>query len=239
MRRARTLLAPLVLLALAGCASSGVSERHSELAPGERLARPDRVLVYRFAVTPEELPASSPAAAQLPAPATAPTAEELAAARKLSESVAVHLVREIGALGIPAVRGEREQPRLGDIAIQGYFASIDEGSAAARLVVGFGSGAAELKTVVRGYQMTESGLRPLGSATIDAGGGGGAPGMVLPLAVTILTANPLGLAIGGAAKVSQEAAGGGRIDAAGKRTAQRIAEELRARFVEQGWIEAP
>ena len=120
--------------------------------------------------------------------------------------------------------------------IRGYFGSIDEGSAAKRMIVGFGSGAADLKTFVEGYLMTEQGLRRLGSGEIDSGAKGGSPGLLVPLAVTIATANPIGLAVGGAVKVAGEATGSDTIKGSAKRTADLIAKELRPKFEEQGWI---
>jgi len=226
----------LVLVVLAGCASTKVTQSRPGVGQTERLPRPDRILVYRFAVTPAELPAGSATAQEASAPSQPPTPEELEVGRRLGEAVATQLVEEIRAMGIPAVRGEREKPRLHDIAIRGYFASIDRGSALERIAVGFGSGSAALTTVVEGYQMTEQGMRRLGSATVESGANK-TPGMVVPLAVTIATANPIGLAVGGAVKLTQEATGSGKIEASGKRTAHEIAKELRVRFQKQGWID--
>ena len=41
------------LLVLAGCASTKVTERQAYT--GEKLARPDRIIVYDFAATPDEV----------------------------------------------------------------------------------------------------------------------------------------------------------------------------------------
>ena len=51
------------------------------------------------------------------------------------------------------------------------FESVDSGSAIKRVVLGFGSGASDLKTAVEGSLMTERGLRRLGSGEVDSGGG--------------------------------------------------------------------
>ncbi len=119
--------------------------------------------------------------------------------------------------------------------IIGYFESVDEGSAAKRVVLGFGSGAAEMTTEVEGYLMTDQGLRKLGSREIDAGGGK-TPGVAVPLAVTIATANPIGLIVGGALKVGGELTGKSTIEGTADRTAKKIADELRLAFERQGWI---
>jgi hypothetical protein len=62
------------------------------------------------------------------------------------------------------------------------------------VVLGFGSGGSELKTVVRGFLITPEGLRALGSGEVEAGSGK-MPGRAVPLVVTVATANPLGLAV--------------------------------------------
>ena len=92
-----------------------------------------------------------------------------------------------------------------------------------------------MKTRVEGYEMTSTGPRLLGSGEIDSGTGKG-PGLILPLAVTLATANPIGLAVGGAVKVGTEVSGYSTIEGVSKRTAREIGEQLRAAFQRQGWI---
>jgi len=156
--------------------------------------------------------------------------------RRLGAQVAAELVKEIREMGLPAVGAVGQAaPQVDDIVIIGYFASIDEGRAAKRMVIGFGSGAAEMETRVEGYLMTPQGLRKLGAGTVDAGGGK-SPGVAVPLAVTIATANPVGLIVSGAAKVGGEATGRTTIKGTAERTAKKIADELRVAFQKQGWI---
>ncbi len=206
---------------------------------GERLARPHRILVYDFGSTPDQVPPESAIASQITLPTEPPSEDELEVARELGESVSTELTKDIVDMGLPAFRAATQPPaKPGDLVIKGYFLTVDEGSTFKRVVIGFGAGSAELKTFVEGYQMTEYGLRRLGSGEIESGSFGGTPGMVIPIATTIITANPIGLVVGGAVKVGQEIAGTTKIQASGKRTADLIAEELRPKFEEQGWIEA-
>ncbi len=120
--------------------------------------------------------------------------------------------------------------------IKGYFLSIDEGSAVKRMVIGFGSGGAELKTAVEGYQMTPQGLRKLGSGTVEADPGK-APGAALPAAVAIASGNPIGLIVSSAVKVQGQLSGRTTIEGRGKQTAKEIADALKPRFQQQGWIQ--
>jgi hypothetical protein len=224
-----------VLAALAGCASTKVTE--SRDYQSGRIARPDRIIVHDFAATPADIPAWSAAAHRHAAPSTPQSAEEIETGRNLGAQVAKELVAEIRGMGLPAeLAAGHSAPRVGDIVIIGYFESIDEGSAIKRVAIGFGSGGAELVTQVEGYRMTDQGLRELGSREIDAGAGGKTPGVVVPLAVTIATANPIGLIVGSAVKVGGEVTDKSTIEGSAKRTAAKIGDELRAVFQKQGWI---
>jgi hypothetical protein len=124
---------------------------------------------------------------------------------------------------------------VGDALVIGYFVSVDPGSATKRVVLGFGSGGAELKTVARGYLATPEGLRALGSGDVEAGSGK-LPGGAVPLVVTVATANPLGLAVSGAAKTYGEVSGSETIEGAARRTAHEFAEKIQLTAERQGWI---
>jgi hypothetical protein len=103
------------------------------------------------------------------------------------------------------------------------------------VLVGFGAGAAELRTAVEAYQMTTEGLRQLGRGQIRSEGGE-LPGMVLPLAVVAATNSPIGLIVGGGAKATGEVTDSETIEGAAERTADEIAAQLRTAAEEQGWI---
>jgi Domain of unknown function (DUF4410) len=223
-----------ILLALSGCASTEVSNR--ETYAGEKLARPDRMIVYNFAATPEEIPASS-TLSSAPADATTPqTAKDIEEGRKLGAEVARQLVVDLQNMGLPAVQAAGQPPpRVGDIVIKGSFVTIEEGSAGKRVLLGFGSGASDLKTVVEGYQMTAQGLRKLGGGDVAAGGNK-TPGMVVPLAVAAATANPLGLLVVGGMKAYGEVSGSSTTEGRAKSTADEIAAQLKVAAQKQGWI---
>jgi hypothetical protein len=222
----------LVVAVVGGCASSEVTAYR----PYEgRIARPDRIIVYDFAATPADLPADvAIAGSGLPSPAQTP--EQLAVGRKLGAEIAANLVEEIRALGLPAVRAAGQPgPQVGDGLIVGYFTTVDPGSATERVVLGFGAGGAELKTVVRGYLKTADGLQALGSGEVEAGSGK-MPGGAVPLVVAVATANPIGLVVGGAVKAYGEASGSETIEGAARRTAKEIAGKIEATARKQGWI---
>ena len=223
------------LVLVAGCNTMKVSDRQI-VDPKEKIARPDRILVYDFTTNAADLPAGSALVPNVTPPDQPPTEKEVEAGRALGKAVAKELVAEINKMGLQAVVGEgAPAPAIGDIAIYGAFISVDEGSAAKRIVVGFGSGSADVKTFVEGFLMTDRGLRRLGSGELNSGGNK-SPGVAVPFLVTLATANPIGLVVGGAAKAYGEISGSQEIEGAGKRTAAEIAKELKVRFVQQGWI---
>jgi len=225
----------LALVAALGCASTKMSDRDEYT--GGKLPKPGRIIVDDFVVTPDDLPSWAQARLEAQPPTKPMTPEELEAGRALGTAVASELVQKIDAMGLNAVRAAGQPaPQQNDIVIIGYFTSIDRGSAVERVVVGFGKGDASLSTHVAAYRMNAGSLEKLGSGTTTAGGGK-TPGVILPAVVTIATANPIGLAVGGAVKAEGEISGRGTIEGSGKRTADKIAQVLEGRFKEQGWIQ--
>lgn len=157
-------------------------------------------------------------------------------ARQLGTRIAAELVMAIQAMGLPAVQvSQGATPQLNDIVIRGYLASIDKGSASKRLLLGFGAGGSELTTVVEGYQMTATGLRKLGSGTVGAKGNK-TPGAAVGGAAWLLTGSPIGLIASGGMKIYGEASGSATVEGRAKATAKEIADVLKTRFQEQGWI---
>ena len=226
-----TIVSICALAVLAGCASSDVASRRSYTAD-EEIARPGRIIVHNFAATA----ADAAIAGRYDRRDTPQTAEEIELGRELGVRVADELVKDILAMGMPAERaGSGPAPQPGDLVIKGEFVSIDEGSRLKRMLIGFGAGAAELKTFVEGYQVTADGLRPLGSAEIEAGGGK-MPGMIVPVVGGAIAGRATtSAAIAGGLNVAQEL-GPESMQAAANRTAEEIAKVLEEAFKKRGWI---
>lgn len=231
---ARQIALATSLLLIAGCASIKVTDRDEY--EGAKLARPDQILVHDFAATVEDLPEWSDAAKTHAGDQARPSAEQLEIGRKLGSQMAYVLVERIRAMGLNAERVVRgTQTREGDLAIVGYLTSLDEGSGVKRVMLGFGSGAAEVTSQVEGYVATRDGFHKLGSGETTSGAGK-SPGTVVPILVTIVTHNPIGLLVTAPIKVGGEIAGKGQIEDVGERMADKIADELEIKFREQGWI---
>ena len=224
----------LVSILLSGCAKTDITSRQEY--KGGKIARPGQIIIHDFSATPGDVPANSSLAGVHVEHSTPQTPEQIETGRKLGAQVAAELTAEILKMGLPAVRATAQTtPRVGDLVLKGHFISIDEGKADKRVLVGFGSGAAQLTAMVEGYQVTSQGPRLLGSGQLESGSGK-MPGMVAGVAALAATGNPIGLVVGGAAKIRGERKDTQTIEGAAKRTAEEIAKQLQIKFKEQGWI---
>jgi uncharacterized protein DUF4410 len=228
------LLLPVIVIVLAGCASTKITQRE-QLVTGP-IPRPNTIWVYDFAATAAEIPANSALAGANGVVAPPQTAAQIADGKKLGNQIATALVAQISAMGLPCqLASTATRLQINDITIRGYLLSVEPGSTAKRVAIGFGSGASSLSTMVEGFQMTARGLRKLGNGTVDAGGGK-SPGMILGVATFIATKNPAGLIINAGVQTYGQASGSSTVEGRAKATAKVIGDALKQRFQQQGWI---
>lgn len=208
-----------VVMLMAGCASNQVTT-DPQISANEQLPRPEHILVYDF-VAASSGQAVSDASMQA----------------QVGKEITINLVNSIRDMGMPAEQASPTTPmQINDIVLKGYILSMNEGNEAERVAIGFGSGASDLKVQVEGYQMTSQGLRKLGSGTDDAGGSK-SPGAALGVAGAIATANPAGLIISTGMKVYGEESGSSKVEGRTKQVVQEIADRLKSKFQQQGWIQ--
>jgi hypothetical protein len=220
---------------MAGCASTKVSNRQ-QMVSGS-LPRPNQIWIYDFAATPADVSPETSLAGEATQNAAPQTDEQLAEGRKLASQITADLVEQIRGMGLPAASGSAAtRPQLNDILIQGSLLSVEQGSAAKRIAIGFSAGASELKVAVEGFQMTASGLRKLGSGDVGSGGNK-TPGSAVGLATLIATGNPAGFIVSTGMKVYGEKSGKNTVEGRATKIAQEIGDVLKTRFQEQGWIQ--
>lgn len=236
----RIVLCLFAIVAIVGCASSVITARQEY--KGGKIAKPDHIIVYDFAATSADVPAESAIAGQYTEHSTPQTEEQIENGRQVGAEIAKFLVEYIHSMGLRAERASSQTtPRIGDLVIRGYLITLNEGSAAKRVTIGFGSGASQLKATAEGYLMTDRGLQKFGFGTADTSGSK-SPGTALALAGAIATANPAGLIISSGMKVYEEAtfseAGevSSKIEGRVENMASEIANVLQVKFNEQGWI---
>ena len=225
----------LALLVIAGCASTKVTSRDED-AVG-KLPRPAHIWVYDFAATPDDVPGESALAGQHSEHNPPQTAEQIKTGRQLGTEIEAELVKLIRGMGMPAEHAVKAtKPQINDLVLRGYLVSYNKGSAAKRILIGFGSGASDLKVAVEGFQMTAQGLRKVGSGTTDSEGGK-TPGADLGALSLIATHNPVGLIVSSGLKIYEEKSGKSTVTGRAEQTAKEIADVLKKRFQEQGWID--
>jgi hypothetical protein len=224
----------IALMLLTGCASTKVSDR--ETVYSGPLPKPNQIIVYDFVTSPEGVQPDSALATQNVAPSVPPSPQQAELDRQLGMQIAVELAQEIRNMGLPGVKATQSTtPQVNDIMLRGYLLTVDKGSAVERVALGFGAGASDLKTLIEGYQMTPKGPRKLGQGDVNAGGSK-TPGAALGLATLLITHNPVGLVVSTGVKAYGEASGSATIEGRAKATAKEIADQLKFRFEQQGWI---
>ena len=208
-----------------------------EASGDTKLPYPERILVYDFAVRSSEIPPDSPAVDTLSAAIDDPhnTPQQLALAHEIAGVLAEELVDELKALGLPAMRWSGPAPQMTNgYSIEGEFLTIDEGSALARMIVGFGVGGSELRVLAQAYHITPTAKVLLSAVEVSAESSK-KPGIAATL--------PVGAAISGVATATAVSTGVGVVtelnqgvrDGA-RDTAEAIVELMKRRMKEQGWI---
>src|SRR2546427_827141 len=208
-----------MLLVTVACGPASV-QRVS--GPSGALPRPDRILVYDFAVTPDEVRLDSGLSTQLGQlfgggqnPGTSRTAEEIKIGHAVANAVANALVKELNQYGLPAERA-LSAPSAGGrlLMIKGQFVSIDEGNRTERVLIGLGAGRTGVQASVQVYEITPEGMRNVESLQADA-----------------KSSYKSGMAL-------MMGAGGfwDTVNSDGSRLAKNVAKNLGQFFVIQGWI---
>ena len=234
VNRHKLVLGMFALLLVAGCASTEIYNRQ-KIVTGP-IPRPAHVWVYDFGATPEDVPADSALAGQYSQDAAYQNKEQIETGRKLGAIIATELVKQMRDMGMPAehaVTGTSLQ--INDIILRGYLVSFDEGDSTKRVMIGFGSGSSNVKVTVESFQVTAYGLLKLGSGSASAGASK-TPGAAVGAATFIATANPAGLIVSTGMKVYGEKSGKSKIEGRADQIAKEIADVLKERFQEQGWV---
>src|SRR6516162_1042762 len=139
----------LLMVVVCGCAGSYVQPQMQTTAT--RLPRPPRVLVYDFAVSPDEIVEDQNVLRQFADAETDTTDSRRARtiAHDIADSMADALVARIRAMGLRAERAGRDtRVYYDDLKIEGAFLDVNQGNQLKRLVIGFGVGASRVDTEV-------------------------------------------------------------------------------------------
>src|ERR1700730_6405722 len=228
-------------LMVAACAPTKVRSV-SSYRGDESLPRPDRVLVYDFAISPEQVSLNRGLFARLGRDVTSAstTEAELQIGREVADGFSTELVKRIQRLGLPAERAAADQVvPPGTLAITGQFLSIDEGNRMRRTVIGFGAGQSEVNA--RAQVALQPAHGPLLAEEFETKAESARTPGVGPMVGT-------GIAVRGAAGVASSAAVSGgvhaltehrtEVEADARRIADELGKQLGKFFARHGWIAA-
>jgi len=200
----------------------------------EPMNQPPLVLVYDFAVHPDDVVVDAFGPAFLPAPGSQP--DPPSRGRRVANTLAAAMVEKLRAGGIRAERaGARTTPPREAILVKGQFVTVSGKDDAPRMTIGLGPGSSTLRVQVQAYQVTESGdLRRI--AEREVGGAGIAAPSAQPVSEQprppVRPATPAVIA-GGLTFVLRSQA---NVEADTDRLADLFAERAVEFYRRQGWL---
>ncbi|MBO1358306.1 DUF4410 domain-containing protein [Acetobacter sacchari] len=197
----------LALLTLGGCAGTTVSHREpGAVAPFAALHSPDVVFVE----------------------VTGPDAS----ASRADATLASSLIPALRQAGVPAALQMPGAPDPGSPILRVTLARVDAGNALERTMIGFGAGRSSLSARIRLDDPRRVDRAPATAFDVNADSGR-RPGLILPAAVTLGTAVPIHMAIGGGLDLLLGRRRG--TDADLRNAARAITRETLACYKAMGW----
>lgn len=223
--------------ALAACAPTKLSIT-PEQGSLEQLPAPASVLVYTFAVSPDEVQLTQgiePAIAQAMS-GTPRTEQEIQLGHAVAQTIADEIVSQVQQMGLAATRADGSPPVYGNNAVvQGQLLSIDEGNQTERVVIGLGYGRSNVAANVQVSSSNAGTVTPIKSMMVNAESGD-MPGAAETMGVGGITGH---LALSAATTTVGQLANYGlsaSASAEAKRLGDKVADELKAVFQQQGWL---
>ena len=214
----------LSVLLAAGCATTTLTPT---IRAGDTLAKPDRLLVYDFAVSANELEAKYGLDPQASGGvgSEAQTAEDIQVGKIFAKALSDSLLEELRSRGIDAFRGsDAAPPKENTVSIRGRFLRISQRDGST--LVGFGLKGGRVRIDVQFYQGTGLTLSLVAKGEVDTRIN------LKPGMTTMLTA---ATGAGGSGAVANQAVTE-TIQSDAKRTAQAVAERVTNYYREREWI---
>lgn len=203
----------------------------------EPLRRPDRVFVYTFAVTPEEIQLDAVGSAiTRNLDGTADSEQEKEVGRAVASALAKHLVSSINGMGLYAMRAAGPVPAEGtDLLIMGQLVSIDEGSAAERMIIGLGAGRSQVEAHAQIYEsvygrtIAIESMKGTAKSTLM-------PGAAETMGIGAITGHLLvSTAVTAVSQVANQTLSA-NVEAEAGRLGNKLADQLNNLFIQHGWI---
>ncbi|MBI1824771.1 MAG: DUF4410 domain-containing protein [Planctomycetes bacterium] len=224
-----------IFSALMGCAPTNV-KMTSEYKGN--LPKPNGILVYDFAVSPDEVKLDESVAAKLEnaVQKTSRTEQERAIGRSMANALSVKLVEELQKNGLQARRAYGPtSARKRSLMIKGQFLSIDEGNQTERVVIGLGMGRTDVKTNVQVYQSQTGGPVLVEQFAGDAKSGY-KPGMAESMGAGAVAGHVGAAAVASGVLAVGSEAFTANVEADAHRTAKELAKRIREIYMDRGWM---
>lgn len=239
-RRALLRLATPAALSLAGACSQPKVALEQAYA-GPRLPQPSRIVVYDFAVSPQDVQLDQGVRGRVEQALSSenPEAQRLDAARAAASALAEALVQALRTS--PELVVERAPrgvlPRSGrNLLVDGRLLAVDEGNRTKRMLVGFGRGQSRMEAEAD-LLWQEAGQVPRVVERFDGSTDSGrGPGMAAGLGAGAAARRlATSAAIGGGAHAAVEGSRADDTDEA-RRIGTALGQRIRQFAVQQGWI---
>ena len=228
----------VIVLLVTGCGTTTVTSRN-QTHPLPHLKKPKQILVYDFAVSPDEVKLDSGIGGRLKelvdkAPRTE---QERAIGQRVAEALSKHLLAQIQALGIPAVRATTNSIVNSEtLLVQGQLFSVNQGNRTRRMVIGLGMGSTEVRTMTQVYGIIQGEKELVDQFNVRAKSGR-KPGMAETMGVGAAAGRVVTSAVISSGVAVGSEAFGDSIDADAARAAKVIARQLRSLYLAEGWIQ--
>ena len=200
----------------------------------EPMDLPPLVLVYDFAVDPDDVVVDLFGASFLPARAPSSESDSPSRDEIVANTLAAAMVEKLRARGIRAERaGARTTPPREAILVKGQFVTVNGDAASPRMTIGLGPDTSTLRVQVQAYQVTDTGaLKRI--AEREVGGVGILPA-VMPSGSATVAPPPTTSAVitGGLTFVLRSQA---NVEDDAQRLAELFAERAFDFYRRQGWL---
>ena len=228
----------LAALMLVACSSTNITTTDDVTWKAAKLPKPDQLVVYNFAASPDEVELSHGLIADVRALVDKEprTAQEKAVGHSVADALAAKLVVALRDKGLPAVRAANVvEPGIRPLQVRGQLLSIDEGNPGARVIIGLGAGRSSVEARVQLYESLHGRADLLESMKADTKSGH-MPGMaemigVGGLAGHVVTSTILSGVFSG---VREKFAA--NVDALAGTMAKEIADKIEEYYRERGWL---
>jgi hypothetical protein len=225
---------------LFGCGAATITPQENAV-PNATVQRPDKIVVYDFSVSAEDVTQNQGPLQRVFRAATENSeqqdADRLAAGREAAQNLSADLVKRLQELGFNAENLPRGTPPGGNtMTINGQFLSADEGNRARRLIIGFGAGASKLDTQVTVSQVSSTGMvNQLLSFTTHADSGK-MPGAAVTMGAGAAAQGASAATMAAGAATGAAKTYGSMLSTLSNNTSKQITAYLSQYFLAQGWI---